>query len=95
MKSKEKLKVSEIKAKKMVEATSEAKRKHNMWMDKQKEVDAMRQACKETSDLKEKLHKVNSTNKDLVTRKCALESACTSKDKTIQELNDKLAHAEF
>jgi succinate dehydrogenase/fumarate reductase flavoprotein subunit len=83
MKNKEKLKVSEIKAKKMVEATSEAKRKHNMWMDKQKEVDAMRQACKETNDLKEKLQKIKATNSDLVTRKCALESACTAKDKTI------------
>jgi len=60
-------------------------------MEKQKEIDAMRAACKETSDLKEKLKKMSTTNSDLVTRKCALESACQQKDKIIQELNDKLS----
>jgi hypothetical protein len=34
MKNKEKLKVSEVKSKKMVQAEAEAKRKHNLWLEK-------------------------------------------------------------
>ena len=64
-----------------------------MWLDKQKEVDAMRAAAKEVQDLKEKLVKVNATNSDLVTRKCALQSAVANKDKEIQDLNDRLQNA--
>ncbi len=92
-KTKEKLKVSEAKAKRVTVAEAEAKRKHQMWLDKQKELDAMRAAAKEVQDLKDKLAKVNATNSDLVTRKCALQSAVANKDKEIQELTDRLQNA--
>ena len=43
--------------------------------EKQKEVDAMRMQVKEAMDTKDKLNKIYQTNRDLVTRKCGLESA--------------------
>jgi len=46
-----------------------------MLVEKQKEVDAMRMQVKEANDTKDKLNKIYQTNRDLVTRKCGLESA--------------------
>jgi hypothetical protein len=52
-----------------------------MLVEKQKEVDCMKQQCNEARDVKDKLNKIYSTNRDLVTRKCALESAVANRDK--------------
>lgn len=65
-----------------------------MLVEKQKEVDCMKQQCNEARDVKDKLNKIYSTNRDLVTRKCALESAVANRDKQMQELNEKLAKKE-
>ena len=52
-----------------------------MLVDKQRELELMRAKCAEAVDAKERMAKVYSTNRDLVTRKCALESAVSGKDK--------------
>lgn len=54
----------------------------------------MRMQCKEAGDTKDKLNKVYQTNRDLVTRKCGLESAVQAKDKMIQELKEKHSKTE-
>ena len=90
LRQKEKIKVQEKMSKKYNELLLENKRKHQMLLDKTKELEITKGQVKEIGELKERLNKINLTNRELVTRKCALESAVASKDKQMQELRDTI-----
>ena len=79
----DKLKLAEIKAKKHNEAVNEAKRKQELIKTKSAQIDSLNEQLAHTQKKAMTADKYYNQNKDLVTRKCALESAITGKDKRI------------
>lgn len=89
------LKQAEDKAKKYNEAVNEAKRKQKIIQDKNNMIDMLQDQLSQAKQKAVNSEKYYQQNRELVTRKCALESAVTAKDKQIQELQDKLNKLEL
>lgn len=90
----EKLKQAEGKARKYQDALNEAKRKQKIIQDKNNMIDMLSDQLSQTKQKATTAEKYYQQNKELVTRKCALESCVKAREKTIQELNDKVARLE-
>lgn len=83
-----KLKASDAKARKYTVTLFESRRQHKQLQEKQGEIENLK---KEAVDLKAEAGKSKALaqqNSNLVTRKCALESAVTSKDREIEKLKE-------
>lgn len=91
----DKLKIAEVKAKKHNDAVNEAKRKQELIKTKSAQIDSLNEQLAFAQKKAMTADKYYNQNKDLVTRKCALESAVSSRDKTIQQLNDRVSHLEM
>ena len=86
----EKLKIAEGKAKKFTEAQTDAKRKQKMIQEKNRQIELLQNQLEQNKSKTLRVDKVMQQNADMVTRKCALETQVQTKDKKIQELNDKV-----
>ena len=90
----DRLKLLEGKAKKHNEAVNEAKRKHKIIGEKNVQIDHLQEQLATAKSKAQGADKVYSQNKDLVTRKCALESGIQNRDRKISELSDRVAQLE-
>ena len=90
----DRLKLVEAKAKKHNEAVAEAKRKQKIINEKNGQLDHLQEQLAGAKGKAEAAEKVYSQNRDLVTRKCGLESALQARDKKIGELSDRVGELE-
>lgn len=91
----DKLKVAEGKAKKFNEAQNDAKRKQKMIQDKNRQIEVLSSQLEHNKQKAQKVDKIMQQNADLVTRKCALESSSTTKDRKISELTERARQLEL
>ena len=81
--------------KKMQELVSDNKRQHLIIESKSKAIDELKCEVARLLGVQQKYDKVNQLLKETVTRKCALEAACSAKDKRLEEQQGQIKEMEL
>ena len=91
---KEKLKQFQTKAKKYEKVLKDSQSMHKNLQDKKLEISKLNAQLAEIQQKSSQVDKITATNKDLVTKNCALKSSIQLKDKEIVNLNDRIKELE-